>query len=190
MIHHVMKEIIGITGGIGSGKSVVSRIMRLRGFGVYDCDYRAHLLMDADISLHRDMKNCLGDDVINCDGSINRSAVAAHIFGNGIDSHGAQRKRKWLNGKVHTAVRDDFCRWTEEDACNRFIESAILHEGELARFCDSIWIVDAPKEIRIGRVCQRSGMHSEEVQKRIDSQKNELNSVLNSGKPIKKILNW
>lgn len=177
-----MNRTIGITGGIGAGKSVVSRVLRLRGYGVYDCDWRAKILMDNDKELLREMQLRFGEDVTDESGKIDRKSVARHIFGD-------EEKRRWLNSVVHKAVREDFLKWRAEDGRNRFIESAILAAGELLQFCDEVWVVTASKEERVKRIIARSGLTAAEALSRMESQREEEAKVVNSGIPLVEIIN-
>ena len=93
-------RLIGITGGIGCGKSVVSRICRLRGFDVYDCDSEAKMLMDNDPLLKSAIVEILGRDILLSDGSLDRKIMAALIFSDDC-------KRRKVNTAVHSAVKAD-----------------------------------------------------------------------------------
>lgn len=180
-----MKRIVvGITGGIGSGKSVVSRICRLKGFHVYDCDSKAKELMNVSELLKSELKTKIGDEVITADGSIDRRLLAQRIFGD-------DDLRAWLNIRVHEMVRADIVRWCESSD-NRllFIESAILHTSHLDEFVDEIWLVEAPEAVRLQRVMLRNAFSEEEVLARMKSQSDEFEalsvsktvSIFNSGK--------
>lgn len=166
-----MGRLIGITGGIGAGKSVVSRILRLKGYPVYDTDSRAKQLMDADIELKLAMQQRWGVDVLNPDGGINRPRVAEVIFG-------SDEERLWLNSQVHALVGADISRWTADGFTRglglMFVESAILATSQLDRVCDEIWVVDAPEAIRVQRALDRGGIPLENILGRIKAQQQEL----------------
>ena len=89
-----------ITGGIGSGKSVVSRICRLRGYEVYDTDYEAKRIMDHDAKIRHAITSRWGSAAVFPDGSLNRKHIASVIFAD-------DQERLWLNALVHSAVRKE-----------------------------------------------------------------------------------
>lgn len=157
---------IGITGGIGSGKSVVSNLLRVMGYRVYDTDSEARRLMNTSPELKRQIAEAFGDDIY-AGGSLNRPLLASRAFG-----HPDRVAR--LNAIVHPAVRIDFDRWSHsrpDELC--FVESAILYESHLDRLVDEVWLVIAPEALRIERVQQRSGLTVDEVRRRMASQMDE-----------------
>lgn len=178
--------LIGITGGIGSGKSVVSRILRLRGEAVYDCDLEAKRIMDESEEVLTALNERFGDEVCPVGGPIDRKALSRHVFGS--DEH-----RLWLNSLVHRLVREDIILWSkvlEESGATRcYVESAILATSGLTAICDEIWIVTAPEKERIERVKGRDGLDEEDIRKRIESQKEEQRLVLAAGIPVRTIDN-
>ncbi|MDE7381029.1 MAG: dephospho-CoA kinase [Muribaculaceae bacterium] len=176
------EDLTCICGGIGSGKSVVSRIMRLRGYGVYDCDHKARLLMIGSRKLLSDMESFFEERVVTEDGVLKRDVIAAHIFGDSA-------KREWLNQRVHAMVRDDLTGWFGEDRKNLFVESAIPAESGLIGLVGRAWLVTADEDIRVKRVEKRNGLSGREIRERIDSQKAEEDRVLDSGVPVVEIIN-
>lgn len=158
-----MTKLIGITGGIGAGKSVVSQILRAMGFPVYDCDSQAKIIMDSDTIIHEELCCQISPRVV-VDGIIDRRLLSEIVFN---DAAALQR----LNAIVHAAVETDVRRWT--DACQSaiaFVESAILYKCKLADMVDAVVEVSAPTELRIERVMQRSSLTRQEVLRRISSQ--------------------
>lgn len=162
------KRLIGLTGGIGAGKSVVSRILRLKGFPVYDCDSEARRLMEENPEIKLRLCERFGQSVYGPSG-LCRPRLAELVFSD-------QESLDWLNSLVHAAVRRDICRWMQDDADSdvMFVESAIMRVSGLDRMCEEIWIVDAPEELRIARAIKRSGMTERQVRARIDAQRSEL----------------
>lgn len=159
--------VIGIAGGIGAGKSVVSRVLRSKGHEVYDCDSEARRMMEASDLLKADIAARLGDSCISADGSLDRREIAKCIFGD--DSC-----REWLNSRVHRMVREDVARRASSASEGiLFVESAILKSSGLCYLCDRIWIVDAPEEVRIERACARDGSDRDSVKARIEAQRDE-----------------
>lgn len=164
-------RIIGLTGGIGSGKSVVSRILRLNGYTVYDCDSEASHIMNQDESVREKLIDIMGIQCYQENGILNRCYVASKLFND--DSIRAK-----VNAVVHEAVKEELLnlvRKSPDDIV--FCESAILATSGIDRQCYSIWIVDAPESLRIERVMARNGLSRKQVLERIRTQQNELNSL-------------
>ena len=164
---------LGCTGGIGSGKSYISRIFARMGYPVYFSDDRAKLLYDTDPLLLQQMVHLLGEEILE-DGKLNRKVVAGKIFGNAelLDE---------VEKLVHPAVLRDFFRWKEQvcnalaaqGRCPSFVvfESAILLEKPLVRGCaDKVLNIEAPYDLRIARVIARDGVTKEQVEARIAAQ--------------------
>lgn len=163
------RRTIAITGGIGSGKSVVSHVLRAMGYPVYDCDSEARRLMDNSPEIKRRLSSEISPDAVGADGCINRKAISAVVF---ADSRLLAR----LNEIVHGEVRDDIRRRLDtlsDIYCGKplFVETAILYESGLDSLVDEVWEVTAPEEIRLNRVINRSRLKRSEVMARIRSQK-------------------
>ena len=158
------ERLIAVCGGIGSGKSVVCRILRCMGYAVYDCDSRAKELMDASDEIRRTIAQEIAPDAIGFDGRINRKVLAAAVFGNAA-------KLEILNRAVHGCVLADLRCWCLAQSGSAFVETAILYQSGLHREVDQVWEVVAPEAIRIQRVMLRNGMNEDEVVKRIESQR-------------------
>ena len=161
---------LGCTGGIGSGKSYVSRIFAQLGYPVYFSDDRAKFLYDTDKKLLGQMVALLGEDILK-DGRLDRGIVASRIFGN-------KELLAQVESFVHPAVLADFERWKEnicrdENNTPDFVifESAILLETPLVKSCaDKIMTVVAPYELRIERVIKRDNASREQIEARIAKQ--------------------
>lgn len=160
----------GICGGIGSGKSVVSRILRLRGEAVYDCDLEAKRIMDSSADVLAALNQRYGDSVCPPGGPIRRQALASRVFG-------CKEDRLWLNSLVHRLVREDVSRWyaarMSEGKRRCFVESAILASSGLAAMCSDVWLVKASEEVRVERIKERDAMQEEAILNRIRSQQEE-----------------
>ena len=155
-------RLIAITGGIGSGKSVISDILRAMGHKVYDCDTRAKALMDTDESIKDDLINLISIDAVRSDRTIDRKLLSEIVFN---DPDALSR----LNSIVHKAVRADLRRWRDTSS-HRTVETAILYASRLDREVDEVWEVTAPTELRVQRVMKRNSMSREQVLARISSQ--------------------
>lgn len=160
-------RLIAITGGIGSGKSVVARMVQVMGYEVYDCDSRAKRLMTDDAEVKRQLIDTFGNEVYLDDGSINRQHLSNVAF---AEKEALSR----LNAIVHPATARDLQRWAKEQnaqgAATAFTETALLRTAGLDRVVDEVWHVTAPDEVRIQRVMVRNGFSREQVQARIASQ--------------------
>ena len=154
---------VGITGGIGSGKSTVCAILAEFGVAVYDSDSRAKRLMNEDNTLRERLVERFGSEVYCVEG-LNRIYLAERVFGN-------PEELKALNAIVHPAVMDDFDRWAlEQEGSYVVLESAILFEASLDRRVDVSVAVMAPEELRIERAMQRDGAQREQIVARINNQ--------------------
>jgi len=164
-------KIFGLTGGIGSGKSVVAELLGILGVPVYDSDTRSNVLCDTDKDLKEDLIRLFGPEIFN-QGLLNRSALANLIFGN-------EKALKAANALIHPVVKRDFMNWVQEH--NHFpilvMESAIIFEAGMASLFDQVICVTAPEAICIERVCKRSGLSHDAVKARINSQLSESKKV-------------
>ncbi len=157
-------RLIAITVGIGSGKSVISDILRAMGHKVYDCDTRAKALMDTDESIKDDLINLISIDAVRSDRTIDRKLLSEIVFN---DPDALSR----LNSIVHKAVRADLRRWRDTSSDKTvWVETAILYASRLDREVDEVWEVTAPTELRVQRVMKRNSMSREQVLARISSQ--------------------
>lgn len=157
-------RVVGITGGIGSGKSIVSRFLRAMGYAVYDSDAEAKRIMDGDETLKKQLSEIFGADIY-AGGRLDRRALAGKVFS---DALALAR----LNAAVHPAVRSDFRRWAEAhgNASILFMESAILAESGFTDMVDAVWLVEAPEEIRVARIVRRDSCSAQEARQRIRAQ--------------------
>ena len=135
-------QIIGITGGIGSGKSTIAKELARRGFVVYDCDAEAKRIIAANAQVRQAIESLLGKDAFT-DNRYNTAYVAKHVFAK-------PELLAQLNAIIHPAVKQDILQKKPD-----FIESAILYEADLDTICKSVIVVDAPEQIRIERTIAR-----------------------------------
>lgn len=154
---------IAITGGIGSGKSVVSRLLKVLSFPVYDADSRAKELMNTSEVIKTRLISLLGDAAYK-GGELDRTYVASVVFS---DRSLLQK----MNEVVHPQVKDDFRAWSSGQSSRVvFLESAILFESGFETVVDYVWLVWAPERLRIERVVKRDGTTAELVERRIKAQ--------------------
>ena len=142
-------QIVGITGGIGSGKSTIARELAKRGYTVYDCDREAKRIIGSNEAVKKAIVHLLGDDAFK-DGKYNTAFVARRVFAE-------PQLLAQLNAIVHPAVKEDILANSKQPTANSclFVESAILYEAGLDTICDKVVVVDAPEEIRIARTIAR-----------------------------------
>lgn len=141
---------IGITGGIGSGKSYVCQRLVARGFSVYDCDQAAKRLIRTSPDIRRELTALIGPNTYQGD-RLNKAAVAQFLLQSEANAHA-------IDQIVHPAVFHDF-----EQSGLQWMESAILFESGISRLVDRVVVVTAPEEVRIRRVMQRDGITRQEV---------------------------
>ncbi len=154
---------VGITGGIGSGKSTVCRLFAQRGIAVYDSDSEAKRLMSDDADLRSAVIARFGADTYP-DGRLDRSRLAACAFSD-------TRALADLNALVHPVVIRDFEAWAErQEGPYVILESAILFEAGLQGSVDRSIAVLAPVELRIQRACRRDGCDEARIRERIAAQ--------------------
>ena len=153
-----------ISGGIGSGKSVVARMLQAMGFEVYDCDSRARRLIDNSDSIKQSIARELGACCIAADGSLNRKTVSDIVFNDA-------GKLGILNAITHAAVRDDLAKWNREQTGRlKFVETAILYQSGIDRMVDAVIEVAAPVDVRVERIGRRNGLERDDIIRRIESQ--------------------
>ncbi len=156
---------IGITGGIGSGKSTVCRIFEVLGIPVYYADDRAKWLMRNDSKLMDGVKQLLGEKSYLENGELDRAYIASIIFND-------KDKLEKMNALVHPAVWMDGERWNEEhkNAPYTLKEAALLFESGGYQLMYKMITVYTPKEIRLERVLKRDNANKKEVLARMDKQ--------------------
>ena len=154
---------VGLTGGIGSGKSKVAEFLRDREVAIYDSDSRAKELMMSNEALREALIAEFGQECYTADG-INRAWLAQRVFNN-------EAELARLNAIVHPAVMRDFAAWAEAQEGNYVIlESAILLEAGLESHVDVVVAVMAPKELRLERAMLRDGAKREQIEERMRNQ--------------------
>jgi dephospho-CoA kinase len=153
---------IGITGSIGSGKSLVCKIFQKLGAPVYDADSHAKNLMTTDGILVSAIKKEFGDLSYDAGGSLNRVYLGNNVFYD-------QQKLDVLNGLVHPRVLEDYNRWFKEHLQYSYVikEAALLFEAGSDKALDKIIVVHAPEAIRVKRVLKRDAHRTAEQVKGI-----------------------
>ena len=167
-------KVIGLTGGIGSGKSTASRRLIEKGYQIFDADLISHQIVEPGMPALEQIRETFGEEFLDEEGRLRRKAMAAHIT-----ADPAERAR--LNAIMHTAIvgaieegikqaRKDAAAAGEEENTIVFIDAPLLFEAGLDRLCDEVWLVTAPEEVRIARVMARDGISEELVRGYMASQ--------------------
>lgn len=159
-----LPTLVGITGGIGSGKSTIAAELAKRGFPVYDTDREAKRIIVLNPAVRSQVETLFGSDVFDGDTYLTHK-VAAQVF---ADPDLLLR----LNRIVHPAVKFDLEHWAKDKPLC-FVESAILFESGLQELCDKTVYIDAPEELRITRTVARDHSAPEQVRARIQAQNND-----------------
>ena len=155
--------VVGLTGGIGSGKTTVARIFEKLGIPIYNSDQRAKDLYSESQELKTLMQAHFGTDIYTGN-EINRSMLANIVFGN-------KAELEVLNGFVHPLLQKDFEYWNEKQNAPYVLrEAAILIESGAHKFCDKIIVITADEEVRIARVTKRDNSTKEQVKSRMANQ--------------------
>lgn len=155
---------IGITGGIGSGKSFVCDLLAQSGIPVYSCDEEAKRLMNVHPGIRKALIGLLGEDVYTAEGQLDKALLATWLFAS--SAHAEQ-----VNAIVHPVVKSDFLQWAHnQDAPVVVMESAILFEAGMERLVDRVLLVDAPRGLRLQRAMSRDGATREQIEARMRRQ--------------------
>ena len=154
---------VGITGGIGSGKTFVCNKLKDRGIPVYNCDDEAKRLIQEKPSIKERLCALIGNDAY-IDGTLNKPAIAKFLFTN------SDNARK-INSIVHPAVKQDFIEWAERQSQPLVIqECALLFEAGFQDSVDAVIAVYAPAEVRIERAMKRDKATRQQIEARMSQQ--------------------
>lgn len=163
-------RLIAISGGIGSGKSIVAHMLQVIGYQVYDCDSRAKSLMTKSEEVRHQLIEAFGNETYLADGTLNRQHLSAVAFAD-------EQTLNQLNAIVHPATARDMRLWADKRASEghqaAFVETALLRTAGIDRMVDDVWHVTAPEEVRIRRVMARSGLTAQQVRDRMAAQNAE-----------------
>lgn len=163
-VQHHPPHILGITGGIGSGKSVVARCLQIMGIPVYNCDNEAKRLNNTHPAIRQGLIRLVGPYVYSPDGTLDKATLSAYLFAS--PDH-ARR----VNAIVHPVVKEDFLCWVLRHHTPWVaIESAILYESNFAPLTDKVMAVCAPEEVRLARACLRDNAPAEAIRRRMAQQ--------------------
>jgi dephospho-CoA kinase len=166
---------VGLTGGIGTGKSLVSKIFGSFNVPVYNSDYETKALYRTDNYLRTELVNLFGKEVYADEGFINSKYLGNIVFSN-------KEKLHQLNSIVHPRVKIHFEKWLQDKNQYPYIlkESAILFESNAFKYLDKIITVSAPDELRIKRVMERDLLSRNAIIERINNQWSQNKLIENS----------
>jgi dephospho-CoA kinase len=156
---------IGITGGIGSGKTTVCKVFEVLNIPVYYSDQRGKELMVSNSSLMELLKTTFGNNTFDTNGILNTVYLSSIVFTD-------EQNLKKLNSIVHPFVLEDFSSWCIDNSKEKYVilESAIIFESGIESMLDHVVIVDAPLEIKLKRITVRDNVSIEEVEHRMSTQ--------------------
>lgn len=155
---------IGITGGIGSGKTTVCRIFKLMGIPVFEADVVAKQLLNSNTEIKNNLIHLFGSGIYMKDGAVNRKKLAGIIFNDDV-------QLAKINSLVHPAVRNEFQKWLKQQKSSYVIhEAAILFESGFYKLMDYNIFVSAPEKERILRVVKRDNITEQQVKERLSKQ--------------------
>jgi dephospho-CoA kinase len=164
---------LGITGGIGSGKTSVCRVFNVLGIPVFSADYEAQKIMNEDRKIKKGVNGIAGKNIYH-DGKLDRMELASLIFNDPVSL-------KKVNALVHPVVFDHFIQWAEKQTAPYVImEAAILFESGGSKLVDRVATIVAPVEERISRVTLRNKLTREQVMDRIRNQMTDEERVKRS----------
>ena len=154
---------IGITGGIGSGKTYVSEVFSSLGIPVFNADVESKRLMSSSDNLISLVKDLFGDDIYT-NGLLDKQKLASIVFSD-------KEKLENLNNIIHPVVKQEFIDWCKQQNSSYVIkETAILFESRSDKGLDAVICVSAPLNIRIDRAVKRDGSTEKEIKNRIENQ--------------------
>lgn len=166
-----MKSVLGITGGIGSGKSYISALLQTMGVPVYDCDSEAKRLIADCPEIRQALTALVGNDIYEGTRLV-RERLAQYLFA--CADHAGR-----VNAIVHPAVLHDFRQWImRQETPIVAMESAILYESGFHAHVDKVLFVDAPEAVRLHRAMQRSGATEQQIRERMKLQHAEAHRPL------------
>ena len=155
---------VGITGGIGSGKSTICRIFKILGVPVFEADLVAKQLLLTNIEIRNELIRLFGEGVYLEDGAVNRKKLAEIIFNDDV-------QLAKMNALVHPVVKNEFHEWVKQQNSSYVIhEAAILFESGFYKLMDFTILVSAPEEERIWRIVKRDDVSEKQVKERLAKQ--------------------
>ena len=159
--------VIGLTGGIGSGKSEVSRMLKEFGAEIIDADRVGHEAYLPNTETYDKVVAEFGDDILQTDGAIDRKKLGARIF---AEPEARERLNAIVHPRMYAMVEERIQRLREQSVTAVVLDAAILIEAGWDSLVDEVWVVAAPEEMVVQRIGQRNGLPAEQVRQRIRAQ--------------------
>ena len=160
-------KIIGLTGGIGTGKSTVSAYLAQKGCKIIDADLISHQMTEAGSPCLAEIKDAFGEDVFLCDGNLDRKKVGRLVFADA-------EKKKTLEQIITRRVIEKTLRILQDGRARQetlvVLDAPLLFECGMQRYTDETWLVVCRTETRLRRIAARDGLAEEDIQKRIANQ--------------------
>lgn len=161
-------KVIGLTGGIGAGKSTVSEYLRKQGYVIIDADAIAHQITEKGTETLKKLVQCFGENILFADGSLNRKKLAAIVF---QDSAMKAQLERLTTDEVVRIIKNQVDALRKEEKYGIiFVDAPLLFETGADRLTDLVWLVTADLEVRIARVMDRDQVTRDEVLHRIQNQ--------------------
>ncbi|MDO5482187.1 MAG: dephospho-CoA kinase [Bacteroidaceae bacterium] len=158
---------IGITGGIGAGKSYICNLLKQRGIPVYNCDEEAKRLMGNSPLIKKKLTQIIGENAYTHDNALNKPAIAKFLFAN-------DKNAAIINSIVHPVVKQDFIDWANKQDSGIVVqESALLFESNFDKSVDITIEVYAPTEVRLERAIARDKSSAQQIKSRMAQQMDE-----------------
>lgn len=159
--------IIGLTGGIGSGKSTVSDILKEQGIPVVDGDRIAREVVEPHRPAYDEVVRVFGTEVLQRDGTLNRKRIGEIVFS---DPEKLSVLNSITHKEIYRVILERLESLKETGTALVFLDVALLFETGFDQLTDRVWVVDAPDAVRVERIQKRDGLREEEILKRIQSQ--------------------
>ncbi|GAA71889.1 dephospho-CoA kinase [Pseudoalteromonas sp. BSi20439] len=162
--HHKNNWVLGLTGGIGCGKTAVSNMLAELGITIVDADIIARQVVEPGTEGLNAIVKHFGTDILNEHGALNRSELRARIFSNA-------EQKAWLNALLHPLIRTKLITdLTNAQSDYVVLVAPLLFENELDGYCHRTLLIDVPKEVQIARTTQRDNISIEQAEQIIDAQ--------------------
>lgn len=160
-------KIVGLTGGIGSGKSTVSNYLLKKGYPIIDADKIAREIVEPNSKTLKKLVECFSDEILNYDGSLNRKALAQIAF---FNQESKMKLDDIMLEEIVRIIHEKVAFYSKLNNEFVFIDAPLLFEAGLDKVSNEVWVVDTEDEMRIERVVKRDGMTRQEVLARLQKQ--------------------
>ncbi len=163
-----MTKVIGLTGGIGSGKTIVCNVFKHLGIPIYEADIESKRLINSSIKIKKELISLYGNFIYLNNGKINKKKLSKIIFNNRIEL-------EKVNNIIHPVVLNDFREWLVKHKKSKYVihETAILFESGAFKMTDTTILIYSPEKLRIRRVIKRDNISKNDVFIRIKNQMND-----------------